>query len=633
MRRRRARSADPRQKAAGARKPSSASTVSEPTSWLLRWPLLTLLVATATTFARILSAGFVSFDDDFHVYANPFLNPPTIKTVGRFWEHAYQQLYVPLAYTIFAVIAWVAEVPEHLDRSLGQSISLAPPAFHLVSVALHVANAWLCFGLVRRLTGRARTAWICSLVFALHPLQLESVGWISELRGLTSGAFALLALLAFGRSRQVDEPARAFKLQAASALLMACAMLCKPSAAALPLAALAIDRIVFRTPWRKALIAASILGVVALPFVLITHATQSIPAAGQSAWWQRPFIAGDALAFYLSKALVPIGLCVDYGRTPREVMSHASGYLAWVVPAALLAVAYRGRQRRPIAWLGALLFVALLLPTVGLVPFAFQAYSTVADRYAYLALIGVGLVASETIEAMPARTARRGVVVVLIALAALTFIGSGHWRSASGLLRHTIEVNPAAGFAYNNLGDIELANGELDAARADYQTALAQDPTLVKADINLAEVHTALHQPAEAERAIEAALKAPDKTSDDLSNLGIVLMKMNQPDRALHVLAEAVSIDPRSPTYLFNQANALAAVGQLDEAETVFRRCIEIAPTLSSAHTGLGIVLAEKHHLADAVAEFRTALRLQPNDPAALDDLNRAEALIGREDR
>jgi Flp pilus assembly protein TadD len=107
---------------------------------------------------------------------------------------------------------------------------------------------------------------------------------------------------------------------------------------------------------------------------------------------------------------------------------------------------------------------------------------------------------------------------------------------------------------------------------------------------------------------------------------------MNQPARALQALATAVSLDPGSPTYLFNHANGLAAAGQFDSAEAAFRRCIAVAPTLAGAHTGLGIVLAETGRLADAIVEFRTALRLQPNDPAALDDLKRAEELMQRQE-
>ncbi len=582
-------------------------------------------------FARTFSAEFVAFDDDFQVYANPFMNPPTLQSVGRLWAHAYQQLYIPPAYTILAVVARFAGVPAHVDPSIGASISVDPTLFHVVAVALHFANAWLCFALVRRITGRSRTALICSLVFALHPLQVESVAWISELRGLTSAGFTLLALNAFARSRQETAPAPSYRLLLASTLLAAAAMLCKPSAAVLPLIALVLDRVVFQTGWRKALVTALVGFAVVLPLVLITRDIQSIPVAAHSDWWQRPFIVGDSLAFYVFKTLVPTSLCVDYGRTPAWLMSHAWSYLTWVVPAVLVWIAYRGRQRRPNTWLGALLFAAFLLPTLGVVPFAYQAYSTVADRYAYLALIGVGLMTSDAVEELKPRAAALRVAAVLfLVLAMLSFRQSRHWSTSSAFLRHTIEVNPAAGFAFNNLGDIELANGDLTAALADYKACVEREPTRVKAYINLAEVYTALNQPAEAEQAVAKATAMPDMTADDLSNLGIVLMKMNRPDRALEALSKAVQIDPRSPTYLFNQANALAAVGQFEQAEAVFRRCIEVAPTLAGAHTGLGIVLAETQRLSDAITEFRIAVRLQPNDPAALDNLRRAEDMIGR---
>jgi tetratricopeptide (TPR) repeat protein len=313
-------------------------------------------------------------------------------------------------------------------------------------------------------------------------------------------------------------------------------------------------------------------------------------------------------------------------------MSHAWGYLAWAVPVALLVIGYRNRQRRPLTWLGALLFVTFLLPTLGLAPFAYQAYSTVADRYAYLALLGVGLMVADAVDYVrPQLLAQLAAATVLMALAALSFNQSRTWLSSSALLQHTIDVNPAAGFAYNNLGDTALANGDLAGALADYQACIEHDPTRVKAYINLAEVYTALNQPAEAERPLAQA-QAQGMTSDDLSNLGIVLMKMNQPARALQALATAVALDPRSPSYLFNQANALAAVGQLDQAEAAFRRCIALAPTLAGAHTGLGIVLAETGRLADAITEFRAAVHLQPNDPAALDDLKKAEELMRRQE-
>ena len=598
----------------------------------VRWPVPALLLVLTLVYGRLLFADFVRFDDDLHVYANPFLNPPTAQSLLRLWQRTYEHLYVPLAYTLYAALAWLGSVPTHVDAAIADSVSLSPAPFHAAGVALHALNAWLCFSLVRRLTGRARAAWICTLSFALHPLQLESVGWISELRGVSSGTLLLLALHAFVRCRQAQAPRRGRALWLAALPLVAGAMLCKPSAVAAPLVVLAIDRVGLRTAWRKALLAAGAWAAVVLPFALITRAVQAVSGAGSSAQWQRPFIAGDALAFYVWKTVLPIDLCVDYGRTPQLVTSHLWGYLAWLVPAGLLGLAFRYRHRRPLAWLGGLLFVAFLLPTSGLVPFAYQAYSTVADRYAYLALIGAGLVLAELAELLaavrsPALVARAA-ALLFVALAGTSFVQAGHWLTSADLLRHTIAVNPDAAFAYNNLADAELASGELPAALADYQASAEHDPDRAKAYVNLAEVYTALGRPAEAEAQIARAQNAPHATPDDLSNLGVVLMKMNQPQRALQAFAAAVAAEPSSPTYLFNQANALSAAGKLGEAEEAFRRCLELAPSLPGAHTGLGIVLAETGRLSDAVAQFRAALALRPDDPAALDDLKRAEGML-----
>jgi tetratricopeptide (TPR) repeat protein len=596
---------------------------------LSRHPGLVLVVVVALVYGRLFFAGFVRFDDDLHVYANPFLNPPTLQGLGHLWRHVYEHLYVPLAYSIYAALAAVGRVGMRMDGSIGQSVGLSAAPFHAAGIALHAVNAWLCWRLIRRLTGRTGAAWWGALLFALHPLQLESVGWISELRGVASGSFVLLALNLFVLSRQTAGRATALRLWGVATLLVACAMLCKPSAVVMPLLGLAIDRVLLRTPWRKALLGAAAWAAVVLPVALITNATQDVSEAGRSLGWQRPFIAGDALAFYVWKTLVPLRLSVGNGRTPQAVMSHAWGYLTWVLPASLLIVAFVYRRRHPLAWLGALLFVIFLLPTSGLVPFTYQAYSTVADRYAYLALIGVALVIAELAERVKSRSRLSGGAgVILVGLAALSFHQSGYWMTSAALLRHAIDVNPEAAFAYNNLADVELGNGDLPAALADYQACAQHDPNGAKAYINLAEVYTALDRPAQAEEAIAHVEHASGMTADDLSNLGVVLMKMNQPARALPALAAAVTMDASSPAYLFNQGNALAATGQLSEAEAVFRRCLALAPGVVGAHTGLGIVLAESGRLPEAVAEFRAALALRPDDPAALDDLKKAEALL-----
>ncbi len=622
-------------------KSKAVETTPQPESSTPLWSILGIVGVGLLVYVRLFSAGFVGFDDDIHVYANPSFNPLTLHKLSSFWQQAYEQLYVPLAYMIYAAIARFAQVPSHFDPSIGHAVSLAPTPFHVASVAFHLVNALLCFALVHQLTRRRAAALIASLVFALHPLQMESVAWISELRGVSSALFALLALNALVMSRRVPISAvgKSRVLMGASGLFVVGAMLCKPAAAILPLVALAIDRIVLGTPWRRAMVAAAIWTGCALPFALVTQSVQAIAASGGSLWWQRPFIAGDAFSFYVFKTFVPVDLCVDYGRTPRMVMSHGWAYLAWVVPVAVLLLGYRYRHGRPLTWLGMLMFTTFLLPTLGLVPFGYQGYSTVADRYAYLALIGVGLVIGDAVDHFRPRKLVLGAVVAALGiLAAVSFSQSRHWTSSSAFLHHTIDVNPDAAFAYHNLGHAAQANGDYATALANYQACLAHDSTHLKAYVNLAQVYVQLNQPEDAARVIAKSMKTSNLTPDgmtagDFGNLGALLMQMGEHRQAVEAFSAAAVIEPESPVHLFNQANALSAIGQFDKAEAVFRRCVALAPDVAGAHTGLGIVLAETHRLAAAADEFRSALRLQPDDPAALENLKRAESMMETEGR
>lgn len=192
-------------------------------------------------------------------------------------------------------------------------------------------------------------------------------GLVSELRGLSSAAFGLVALnlLVVARGTADAAPARWRALLALSAVAVAAAMLCKPAAAILPVVALVIDRVALGTPWKRSAVLAAIWSAAVVPFALVTRAVQTIHPQGASLWWQRPFIAGDALAFYLRKTVLPVNLTAEYGRTPAAVMSHGWSYLVWRVPAGLLVLAFRYRHRHRIAWLGALLFCTSCCRTWG----------------------------------------------------------------------------------------------------------------------------------------------------------------------------------------------------------------------------------------------------------------------------
>lgn len=272
-----------------------------------RASMVSLGIIVIVVYLRAFGAGYAGLDDDIHVYANPFLNPLSFHSLGQLWHRAYEGLYVPLAYTIFAGIALFARVPTQLMDSVGQAISLRPEPFHAASIAFHVANVLLAFFLAFRLTRDRRAAWIAAIVFAIHPLQVESVCWISELRGVSSGFFALTALnlLVFERQGGGSTSLRSRALAVGAVLGVVCAMLCKPAAVALPLVALALDRGALGTSWRRSVATAVTWTVFVLPMAWVTRSVQDVRPAGVSLWWQRPFVAGDAFAFYVFKTILP----------------------------------------------------------------------------------------------------------------------------------------------------------------------------------------------------------------------------------------------------------------------------------------------------------------------------------------
>jgi tetratricopeptide (TPR) repeat protein len=564
--------------------------------------MLALGAAVCVVYFRTFDAGFVGYDDDVHVYANPFLNPPSLASLGKLWHEPYKGLYIPLAYTILAGIALFARVPAQMLSSIGHPASLSPEVFHMASVGFHVVNTWLCFFLALRLTSNQKAALLCAFVFALHPLQVESVAWISELRGLSSACFALAALNVFLLSRSTRDEARkrSRALLAASALLVTGSMLCKPTAVVLPLVALAIDRIALGTSWRRSL-GPLLLGLACvLPLAFVTRSVQPLHPEGASSWWQRPFVAGDALAFYVFKAVVPVDLGVEYGRTPHSVMSHGWSYTAWVLPAGLLAFCFRERRRHPSAWLGAVTFVIFLLPTMGLVPFAFQAHSTVADRYAYLPMLGIGLVFADRVAAVSANIALRAASAAMVVLAALSFNQSSYWSDNAEFLRHTLDVNPDVAFAHINLANVLLKEdhvdeavehlrkaleldpgyaegennlglalvklGRLDEAEAHYRKAVALNPRYFKAYENLGAVYLQTNRLDPAIASLEAALKIQPSEAKALNDLGVALMQSGRSTQGLEAFQRAVAAEPNNAQYRRNVGIALMQQGRTDEA-------------------------------------------------------------------
>ncbi len=562
---------------------------------------LALAVVVVVVFVRVPGGDFVAYDDNIHVYANPFLNPLSWESLGELWQHAYTGLYIPLAYTVFAGISLFARVPSMMS-SVGQTVTLSPGPFHIASVAFHIVNTLLCFLLARSLTRSRLAALLCSFVFAVHPLQVESVSWISELRGLSSAFFSLGALNVFILSRRTSDRAAAASrtLLGASAVLSVCAMLCKPSALAIPLVALAIDRLMLGTSWRKSILTALAGVMFLLPLALITRRIQQIFPEGTSLWWQRPFIAGDALGFYLYKTVVPIDLCAEYGRTPGAVMSQGWSYAVWMVPASLLVFSYIHRKRRPLTWFGSLMFVIFLLPTLGLLPFSFQAHSTVADRYAYLPLIGIGLVVADFALAARMRFALHAASAVVVGFAILAFHQTSTWADNSAFVRHTIEVNPEVAFAQLDLGGILLREGLVDDAITHLSKGLELNPNNAVGQNNLGLALVRIGRAADAAPHYERAVQLNPRDFKAYENLGQSYLLTDHPDAAIASFQAALAIEPSEAKALNDLGVAFMRTGRIADGLNAFQQAVVIEPNNAQYRRNVGYALMEQGRTDEA---------------------------------
>lgn len=449
--------------------------------WQTLVALLVLAGATVATLWPVCGHPFVEWDDEVTLWQQPAFNPPTLQKTLAFWHRPVELLYIPATYTIWGALAEVAW------RALPGGGSLDPRVFHTANLLVHVLATWAAFFLLRDIVGKTWPAVAGSLLFALHPVQVEPVAWASGMKDLLCGLFSILALRQYLRAARLSLPGAANEVPApnrfrgAGAYVAATgwfllAMLSKPAAVALPVSAAAIDLLVARR--RAIVVARSIAPWVALsiPVMIIAKIVQPAYDVHIPALWQRPLVAADALAWDLGKIVAPMRSAVDYGRTPQWVLHRPQTYLIWIIPAALFGMAFGFWRRRPLITLAAVLFVAPLLPVLGLVPFSFQQFSTVADHYLYLSMLGPALLAATALCGDRRGLAWVGAAMVLAALAIVSFQQTLPWKDTTTLFTHNLQMNPRSLAANRVLGFLAARRGDVGAAERFYSAALAIDP-------------------------------------------------------------------------------------------------------------------------------------------------------------
>ena len=587
------------------------------------WPPLAglaLVGAAALSFLpAILWGGFV-WDDVEHIPGeSALLDWDGLRRIWFAPREVQEPHYRPLVYTSF----WLEHKLWGFD----------PAGFHLVNVLLHGFNALLLWRILSRFA--VPGAWLVAAVFAVHPLHVESVAWTIERKDVLSGLFYLGCVwawlpflgrdppLAAGAARRGPGPGR----YCLALALLAAGMLAKNMVVTLPAALLILHwwrsgRVTLR---QMLLLAPFFVVAAGLVAVDLWQVTTNTPAAFGHTPVERLLIAARAAWFYVGMLAWPADLAVIY---PRWSV-HAGDWAAWAGVAAwagILAALWRWRSRLGRGPLAAVLFYGVTLsPTLGFVDHTYMLFSYVADRYQYLAGIGVlALVlgaATVGVKRLPRqwRVGAGGAATLALALlATLTWRQASVYSDNVTFFRHVISVNPEAVGAHLNLADALVTEQRFEEAAAAARIAVRQRPDSADAHVNLGVALGQLERFEEAERHFREGARLAPAESGPLANLGVLLSRWNRPDEAEAALQQALAIEPGNLDALGNLAKLQTRHAQPDVALATYERLIERGGANAAALAAKGDLLHRLQRLEDALAAWRQALAANPPPPTAL---------------
>jgi len=525
---------------------------------------LTLLLVSAV-FLPSLSNNFTNWDDGAYVVDNPRIRSLSPRNIKSIFSSFYMSAYQPVALLFHAL--------EY------RFFRLKPAGYHLVSLGLHVVNCALVFWLVILLGGGSTAAFLAALLFGVHPIQVEPVAWISETKGLLSAVFFLCALISFISYLNNGR----LKYYYFSLFVFVLSLLSKGGAVVLPLVLLLIDHFRGRKFCKRLFLEKAPFFLAAFAMAIITViANSSVFRLGD---WAHPALLFKlafpfySVVFYLGKIIFPQGICCLYsypGLNAILLSTFMFFILAWVV--------YLARSSRSFLF-GSLFFAACLIPAVQLVEVGKAA---VADRYAYLASVGVFLIAGILFErgcAAKIRYIKAAkiclCVLVFLYVASLAVLSRGRaraWKDSFALWNDALSKGEFA-VAYNNRGDAYDKKGGFEQALVDYEKALRINPRFFEVYVNR----------------------------------GNIYYKKGDLERAIIEYKKAVELNPKAAIPRMYAASVYVKTARFPDAILELDAVIELYPAYAEAHFQRGLVDFALRDYSGAVRDFSRAIELSPD--------------------
>lgn len=592
--------------------------------YTLHFIIAALILVTLVSYLHVFRSGFV-FDDTLYLVEN------------RHVQDGFTPDAVKWAFTAFYGANWqpMTWLSSMLDyRIFGSN----PAGHHATNLFLHIFNTILLLLVLRRMTGSLWKSAFVAALFALHPLHVESVAWVSERKDVLSTCFMLLAIWAY--VRYAERPSlRGYSLVAAA---FALGLMAKPMLVSLPILLLLLDywplhRASFAggkpglSPTKLIREKAPLFALSAASCVITYLAQRSGAAVIQLERFPLGLRVANSLvsyATYIGKTLCPTGLAAYYPY-PRTGVPVPVVIVALLVMTAISVFAIRQARPRPYVAVGWLWYVITLVPVIGLVQVGEQ---SMADRYTYIPLIGLFIMAAwgipDLLQSMRALgKPKKGedisiahlpvlsvsACLVIVALAACTSRQVGFWESNYTLFHRAVSATNGSALVLSNYG-IELAKkGDYDKAIEQYREAIKAEPAYVESYVNLGNALKATGHTKEALKQYQEALTFKPDYTDALVSIANIMAEQGQGDAAAGEYSRVLDFNPDDPRAHFSLGYLLAKQGKVDEAVTHFERAIEITPDFDKAHFNLANLLSQRGEIDKAAEHYSEALRINPN--------------------
>ncbi len=590
---------------------------------------LFLIASTILVYAPVIDFQFIRYDDDIYVTSNPWVKQ------GLTWQGARWAM-TALEGGSWNPLTWLSHM---LDVQL---FGLNPSGHHLTNLLLHLANVLLLFGVLQRMTGAVWRSALVSALFALHPLNLESVAWVAERKNVLSTLFWLLTIRAY--VSYVRKPGWQRYLGIMGAFVLG--LMAKPMLVTLPCVLLLMDYWPLGRlgkDWREFQKRVPRLVVEKLPLLIPVAAISVVTIAGQSqvgalsSWEWMPLgtrVGNAVLAYglYLKKMVWPTDLAVFYPHPGSSLAVWPMALAGLLLVILSLGVWWQGRRSRYLV-VGWCWYLGTLLPVSGLIQVGGQA---MADRYAYIPLMGLFIITVWGAADMMRHMRWRGewfivaALCMLMPLTVLSRVQLSYWRNTTALFEHALLVNPDNSVAHDVLGLESMGKGEFTQAQQRFMEAIKISPKYAIAYNHLGLVLLEQERLDEAVERFTQSLKLTPGSVDPLNNLGLVWLKQGNFPEATRLFSQVLDVDPNYAPAYGNMGLVLAAQQRYEEAIDRYHRALELAPDSYDHLNNLGLALMATDRLDQAIAHFSRAQEVNPNNVEAQANMGLALAKAGR---